>query len=517
MPTTALYTAEQIRALEQRALTQYGESEARLMTRAGQGACAWLCQHAAAGAPWVVLCGAGNNGGDGYVLAHCAQQQGWSVVVMATGAARSGPARAARARYQQAGGEVVAFDAARLARAGVIVDALLGLGLNRPPQDTIAEMITATMAAHAKSQCPIIALDLPSGLDAHGFAFTPCITATHTITFIGGKVGLVTGDGVAHSGEIIIDDLQLPRALYSDIPACTTRLMPPSPPPRPATAHKGQFGHVVVAGGECGMLGACLLAGRAAMRCGSGMVSVLSRAEHLSMPAVRYPELMSACLENVEAAARLLARGDAIVLGPGLGQSRWSETMYQRLSTCRQPLVVDADGLNWLARQFAARDDWVLTPHVGEAARLLDCSHSEIAHDRVRAATALAEKYGGVCVLKGAGSIVATAEKAWVCTRGNAGMATAGMGDVLAGIIGSLLGQGYCGTEAACAGVWLHAATADDLAQQGGESRLLAGDVAEALALERMTGGVGRAADRRVNIEAEQFAMDRTDRMRGNR
>ncbi len=304
------------------------------------------------------------------------------------------------------------------------------------------------------------------------------------------KLGLLTGQGRDHAGEIVFADLRIPAEARRAVPPIARVIRPPVLAKRRRTVHKGDAGRVLVVGGDAGMLGAALLAGEAALRCGSGLVTVASGEGHLDWPALHRPELMSAEALRISVPPEGKGAGagggglaDAVVLGPGLGQSDWSEQVFERFIDCAPPLVVDADGLNWLARKPRRRDDWIVTPHPGEAARLLGCAAAEIQADRLAAAREIAAKFGGVCVLKGAGTLVACADGAvFLCDRGNPGMATAGMGDVLSGIAGALIGQGMPAAVAATAAVWLHAVAADAAVEDTGERGLLARDVADRLA-----------------------------------
>lgn len=248
-------------------------------------------------------------------------------------------------------------------------------------------------------------------------------------------------------------------------------------PARNPAAHKGDFGHVLVFGGDHGMSGALRLAGEAALRTGAGLVSAATRAEHAASISVARPELMSHGIESASALAPLLKRATVLAVGPGLGQEEWGRKLLSSVLQSTLPMVVDADALNLLAIEPSQRDNWILTPHVGEAARLLDVTIEQVQADRVAAAVTLQKKYGGVTVLKGAGTVVVgvTGDVA-VCSEGNPGMASGGMGDVLTGVIAGLLAQGCLLTEAAQQGVCLHAHAADVAAQEG-QRGLLASDL----------------------------------------
>ena len=247
-------------------------------------------------------------------------------------------------------------------------------------------------------------------------------------------------------------------------------------PPRSRASHKGDYGHVLVVGGDHGMAGAVRLAGEAAARTGSGLVSIATCLVHAAAIAAARPELMCHGVECARDLRPLLQRASVVAIGPGLGQSAWARDMLAAVLQTHLPLVVDADALNLLAQEPTRRDDWILTPHPGEAARLLGITTEQIQADRLHAVQTLQQRYGGVCVLKGAGSLVCAPESIALCEVGNPGMASGGMGDVLTGIIAALLAQGLSLVDAACAGVYIHA-KAGDRAAQDGERGLLASDL----------------------------------------
>jgi NAD(P)H-hydrate epimerase len=343
-----------------------------------------------------------------------------------------------------------------------------------------------------RSGAGTIALDIPSGLHADtGCALGIAAQANLTMTFIGLKQGLFTGQGPHYCGEVHYNDLRVPpqvlmqirpQASLLDMAAFAHRLAP-----RARSAHKGQFGHVLVIGGEQGMSGAVRLAGEAALRVGAGLVSVATRAAHAGLVSQARPELMAHGVESARELRGLWGKANMLAIGPGLGQGDWGKTMFGAALDSGKPLVLDADALNLLARDPVKREDWVLTPHPGEAGRLLDCSSAEIEADRIAAVRELQSRFGGSIVLKGAGSLVCSTEQpVGVCAAGNPGMASGGMGDVLTGVIAGLLAQmlKQDGGErerrisvAARLGVCLHAEAADDAARSEGERGMLASDL----------------------------------------
>jgi len=473
-----LYTPAQVAELDRRAIENHGVPGGVLMARAGRAIWRLIRQRHSNAGRLLVLCGGGNNGGDGYVVARLAAESGLAVDLCAVSdpSALGGDARQAAVQALECV-RPVEFSAARLGQADVVVDALLGTGLDRPVEGAMAEIIRAVNA----SDCPVVAVDIPSGLNgATGRVMGVAIQADLTPTFIGRKRGLYTGDAADYVGEVVFDDLQVPRAVYADTPVDTTRvggdLLDQWLVPRSRVLHKGDCGHVLVVGGDHGTGGAVCIAGEAAARTGAGLVSIATRPAHVSAVLATRPELMAHGMEDPAALDRLAEKADVIAVGPGLGQQGWGEACLQRAQAAPCPLVVDADGLNLLARQPMSRQQWVLTPHPGEAARLLDVAVEDIQNDRFAAVDALARRYGGVVVLKGPGTVVGDGRRRAVVIEGNPGMASGGMGDALTGIVAGLLAQGADCWTAARLGALVHARAADLAAVQG-ERGLLAGDL----------------------------------------
>lgn len=250
--------------------------------------------------------------------------------------------------------------------------------------------------------------------------------------------------------------------------------------PRPRDAQKGLFGHVLLAGGYTGMVGAVCLAGEAALRTGAGLVSVMTLPEHVAVIANRSPEIMVYGLKNnkdIKNLNSLFIKSTVIVIGPGLGQTKWSKQLFEKIISLPHPKIIDADGLNLLAQYPQKSEKWILTPHPGEAARLLHCTTEDIQADRINSVSQLQAAYGGVVILKGAGSLICTPNTLSLCRAGNPGMASGGMGDVLSGVIGSLVAQRVTLQQAAELGVCLHASAGDLAAQQLGERGLVASDL----------------------------------------
>ena len=434
-----------------------------------------------------MVCGAGNNGGDGFVVARLAREAGFSVRALVVGdPGRLGrDASAMLGAMREAGVDLEPFAAAALDGVPVVVDALFGTGLTRPVAGAAAAAIEAMNAAGA----PVLAVDVPSGVDADtGSVRGVAVRASLTVTFIAPKRGLFTGAGPDHCGRLEHDALGVPPALAGRVPAGAMRLdydrLPDHPclGPRPRDAHKGDHGHVLVVGGDRGFAGAVRLAAEAAARVGAGLVSVATREVHAAAVSAMRPEVMSRGVEDDASFEALAGRATVVAVGPGLGRGEWGERMFANALGCRSGLlVVDADALNHLAgagRSAPRRDDWVLTPHPGEAARLLGVSAGEVQADRFAAAAAIRERFGGVCVLKGAGTVVdaGPSRPVGVCVNGNPGMGTGGTGDVLTGVIAGLAAQGAGPADAAEVGVCVHG-KAGDLAARAGERGLLAGDL----------------------------------------
>ncbi|MDX5434151.1 MAG: NAD(P)H-hydrate dehydratase, partial [Halomonas sp.] len=335
------------------------------------------------------------------------------------------------------------------------------------------------------SGLPVLAIDIPSGLAADtGAELGVAVRATRTVTFIGDKVGLHTGRAPARTGEVHFRALGVDARRHADLaPAAELLdkvLLEVWLPPRSRDAHKGGMGHVLVLGGAPGFGGAALLASEAAARLGAGKISLATAPEHVTACLTYRPEVMVHGLRGAAELGELPSKADVLVVGPGLGQGAWGQGMLQAALAESKPLVVDADGLNLLAARFPGlrRDDWVLTPHPGEAGRLLGCSAAEVEADRPAAARELQHSRGGGVVLTGAGSLVAGPAGMAVCPYGNPGMASGGMGDVLTGILGALLAQGLPLETAARLGVMVHAMAADMAVRDAGERGLLAADLA---------------------------------------
>lgn len=484
---TRLYTAAQVRELDRRAIEEQGIEAYTLMQRAGVAALAVLNARWPTVERVQLLCGAGNNGGDALVLARLLREAGKQeqLFMLAGNKALEGAAQQALQAYEAAGGVVqrMAHHHEALVGAELIVDGLLGTGLSRPVEGEMAALIAA-VSDLARQGTPVLALDIPSGLHADtGAELGSAVHASVTVSFIGLKLGLLTAAGPGCCGELLFDDLAVPEAVYEGLQPAAQRLddgwRQHYLPARAPLAHKGQHGRVACVGGDEGMGGAIRLAAEAALRAGAGLVSVATQPAAAQAMSQARPELMARGVSDRSVCREVVAAADAVLIGPGLGQSAWGESLWHEvMQATSAPMVVDADALNLLAANPLRRDDWVLTPHPGEAARLLDRSTAQVQADRVAAVNDLLDLYGGTVVLKGPGTLVKRqGGSLWVCAQGNPGMAVGGMGDVLGGLIAGFLAQGLAVEAAAGLGVYIHARAADLAAAELGQRGLLPSDL----------------------------------------
>lgn len=485
--TTALYSLTQIRAIEQAAMA--GLAPGTLMQRAGNAAAKAaleLIPPPQSGAQVLVIAGPGNNGGDALGVAAClaASAVKVSILLFADPARQSADAQQSLARAQNS--NVLFLDPSRLADIGsipwsLVIDGLFGIGLARAISGAQRELIEIVN----KLACPVLALDIPSGLDANTGAIVGAggiaLRATHTITFIGNKPGLHTAHGRDYAGEVQVASLEIDDAFFPTPDAQLSRieLFSHALSPRLHNSHKGSHGDVAIIGGAHGMAGAAILAARAAAKCGAGRVL----AGFLEQPPAydsQQPELMCRLAGDLD-----LSRA-TVVIGPGLGTSRVAHDLLAQALNTVSPLVIDADALNLISAEpglqhklTQRKGSTLLTPHPLEAARLLARENAEIQSDRIAAARELSSRFNATVILKGSGTVIAQSNgDVAINPTGNPGLATAGTGDVLAGICGALLAQHWPAWEAALCAVWLHGNAADVLVRQGiGPVGLTAGEL----------------------------------------
>jgi NAD(P)H-hydrate epimerase len=472
-----LYCAEQVRAMDRYAIERLNIPSLTLMESAGKAAWELLLERWPNAKVIAVFCGPGNNGGDGYVVARLAKEAGLEVHLYSTTKSDclKGDAAIVCQRWMEVGGVNEKQSRFGETSLDLIVDALLGTGLDRLVEGEIATAIDEINSVNV----PVLALDIASGLHSDkGALLGVAVEAEATISFIGLKQGLFTGAGAALSGEIYFDSLGVPEVVLTSQLKSSERFAPSSPclPKRKKSAHKGLFGHVLVVGGACGFSGAAQMAASAALRSGAGLVSVATRKEHAPLLNLMHSELMVHGVNQKIDLRLLLERATVAAVGLGLGQAVWGQELLAELIATNLPLVVDADALNLLAKEPLKRGNWILTPHPGEAARLLGMTAKEVEDDRFSAVRKLQEKLGGIVILKGAGTVVFDGSELTINTTGNPGMASGGMGDVLSGVIAALLAQGLSLSKAARLGVWLHGKAAD-LSAVDGERGLLASDL----------------------------------------
>lgn len=476
-----VFRTNQVRERELEAAKRLGVSPAQLMQRAAQSCLAALERQQPAPARVMILCGPGNNGGDGWVLARLASRAGYHVSVVASEPKTELAKQAAQA-WQDQQGQVEPLehlDRTHIAEYDIIVDALLGTGLKRDLDPMYQRAVDALNDAKCYHKLWVLSIDCPSGLQSD--TGTPCpiaVEADYTVTFVAWKPGLLTGQGGHFCGRLELAELGI-AAAFRQLERPFATLVEQEEvgrhlPPRHRSSHKGRHGHVMIVGGSLGMSGAAVLAGQAALRSGAGKVSVLTQPESQAIIATAQPELMvrQTTGEDHDQVRQHFADCDVLVVGPGLGRSAWAKTLCQLALASDLPVVLDADGLTHLSQN----DHWLprkatlwLTPHTGEAARLLDCKTVEVEQDRYAAVEELSHRYQAFVVLKGAGSLMAHSEarRIRICQRGSPALAVGGAGDVLSGIVGSMIGQGIAEEAVLPVATWLHAVAGEHAAIAG--------------------------------------------------
>ena len=490
------YCAEAVRALEGALMASEGIDSNALMERAG--AAAYAC--ARRGFPgtrrWIILAGAGNNAGDGFVMARLAKQEGLDVKIMllSPGIHPRGGAATQFEAARQSAVPAGPLECAELGGCDLIVDAMLGIGLDRPLGGLYLEAAQALNEGNA----PVVAVDIPTGIHADtGALMTAAVRSALTVTFVADKCGLFLGDAPDYAGRRVLEPLgRIAPGRVAEIETAftgtprlrvfTAETLRAMLPARRRAGHKGRFGHVLVVAGGPGMGGAARLAGEGALRAGAGLVSVATHPEHAAALLSGRPELMVRGVRNAEDLAPLLERATVLAVGCGLGQDAWARELFAASQGGDLPVVVDADGLGLVPEAPAGIAPRILTPHPGEAGRLLDSSSDRVQDDRLGAVAELRKRYGGVALLKGAHTLVSGSDKPpWVIDAGNPGMATAGMGDVLTGLMTGLWAQ-FPEAEPedlAAMAAFIHA-RAGDRAATAGQRGMIAGDLIEALRAE---------------------------------
>ena len=485
-----LYTAEQVRGIDYAAIHESGIAGYELMSRAGRVVFDDARMQFPDAVNWLLMCGGGNNGGDGYVVARLAIEAGIPVTVCALFDPQQlkGDAASAYVDWQMVGGELVDWPLPDDSSFDLALDAILGTGIDRMVEGSY-ELAIAFLN---QLSCPKYAIDIPSGINADsGVVMGHAVRAQYTMSFVGRKRGMYTADGPDYCGYVGFDDLAIPSSASQTFVELSGELLSLDfiaevLSRRPQNSHKGSFGHVIAVGGQNGMSGAIRLCGEAALRSGAGRVTLATDPAHATLVNMARPELMVKAINGDDDLRSVLDGARIIAVGPGLGLSDWSESLLQACLESEASLVLDADALNLLARRThekeVTRENWILTPHPVEAARLLECKVSDIQQDRVLSAISLAQMYGASVILKGCGTVVADPSGRYaICPLGNPGMATAGSGDVLTGIIAALLGQGLNSFAAAKAGVLGHAAAGDAATEKLGEMALIASDIIDLL------------------------------------
>ena len=491
-----LYTASETRKIDNLAIKAKGISGYSLMQMAAEFTLDVILREFSPVEELIIFCSKGKNSGDGFLLGSFAKEFGLEVTIVMSNTSNvlKGVSRKAFEEMKDAKVKIIStksVEKLKVSNKAVIVDALIGTGLKGNLRKNIKESILALNKLGVK--LPVLSLDIPSGVNPDtGDADDIAVYADITATFVAQKRGCFTSLGKKFSGEIIYSDLEIPKNLFSKITSTSyvvdyedsiSKVVY-----REQDAHKGHFGNVVIVGGDRGLGGAGLLSSRAAVYSGAGLTSLVTRPEHVSASLVSCPEVMVKGVDSGQDLEEYLVNPDVIAIGPGLGQSAWSEQMIQRVFWEAEKrdvsVIMDADALNLLTKLKLSSNlpkRLILTPHPGEAARLLNTSVAVIESNRFSAAAKIQKKFNATVVLKGSGTVICHksggTQKWGICDSGNPGMATGGMGDVLTGIIAGLLAQGLTLKEAAEAGVDLHAKAADQASLEFGEAGLTSSDV----------------------------------------
>ena len=478
----ALYSSQQIKKIEKAFSESIGKSTYLLMERAGKVIFNNLLSRWPKARKILIVTGKGNNAGDGFIVARLAAKKKIEVTLwsLAKDSLITGDAKIALEKLPQNIHRIKTDNThnnfcediltEQSEPFDLIIDAILGTGVKGP----VRQPFLSAVKAINQNQASVLSIDIPSGVEADtGAVHNHAIKSDLTITFVGIKKGLLTGDAANYIGQLILDKLDIPENFYpsksQNIPSLTWKSIRKILQPRPEVCHKGCFGHVLLIGGNKGYAGAAVLSTKASARSGAGLTSALVDIDSVIPILNHTPEVMANAVKFEQIDTLFNNKkltNKTIVFGPGLGTDKWSKKWFENLQSnkelANQFQVWDADALNLLSQQPNLCHNRILTPHPGEASRLLNTDIKTINNNRFKAASQIAKIYGGICVLKGVGTIISDEQgNQVVCPVGNPGMATGGMGDILAGLIGGLLAQGYSMIDSAILGVCIHGEAAD--------------------------------------------------------
>jgi NAD(P)H-hydrate epimerase len=482
-----VFSSQSIRNIEKSAIKSLNGDDYLLMERAGISAFEEALKCYPNAKNWQIICGVGNNAGDGMVVARLALEHNLTVSVstLSSPDVLKGNAFKAYKKLKEYKSHQSAIKVKINQWEGqiddnidLIVDAIFGIGLNR----NLNSFYKSAIKTINNAGLPIFSIDIPSGIHPDkGKIMGAAIKASTTITFIGKKLGFFDNEGINHYGNLKLCGLGISETHYNNekeiLSILSDDFIHQVLPKRKKNSHKGEFGHIAIVGGGPGMHGAVCIAGEAALRSGAGKVSIFTHISHNSLIADAKPELIFNFFEEVDEIKPMLLGVDVIVIGPGLGTNKWAREVFESITDIDCPMIVDADALNILSKKPIKQENWILTPHPGEAGRLLGISSKKMQQNRFSSLNNLIEKYHGVIVLKGHHTLIGSNDSVpCVCVKGNPGMASAGMGDALTGIIASMIGQGMPLNIAASLGVEIHAKAGDRAATKG-QRGLLAGDL----------------------------------------
>jgi len=482
-----VFSSQSIRNIEKSAIKSLNGDDYLLMERAGISAFEEALKCYPNAKNWQIICGVGNNAGDGMVVARLALEHNLTVSVstLSSPDVLKGNAFKAYKKLKEYKSHQSAIKVKINQWEGqiddnidLIVDAIFGIGLNR----NLNSFYKSAIKTINNAGLPIFSIDIPSGIHPDkGKIMGAAIKASTTITFIGKKLGFFDNEGINHYGNLKLCGLGISETHYNNekeiLSILSDDFIHQVLPKRKKNSHKGEFGHIAIVGGGPGMHGAVCIAGEAALRSGAGKVSIFTHISHNSLIADAKPELIFNFFEEVDEIKSMLLDADVIAIGPGLGANKWARKVFESIIDIDCPMIVDADALTILSKKPIKQENWILTPHPGEAGRLLGISSKKMQQNRFSSLNNLIEKYHGVIVLKGHHTLIGSNDSVpCVCVKGNPGMASAGMGDALTGIIASMIGQGMPLNIAASLGVEIHAKAGDRAATKG-QRGLLAGDL----------------------------------------